>query len=517
MKTWNAVNPATGEQGETIHSLELHDMDEVMKRAQEAFERWSRMDVRERLPFFRRLRYHLTEQLDAYAREIAWSTGKPLVEAAATELLVVIDSIRYIEKHAIRALRDRKVKTPIILIGKKSTISYEPRGTVLVISPWNYPFLLAMAPMLSALIAGNAVILKPSEVTPLVGKLIAEAFAQAGFPEGLVQLAQGDGSVGAALIAGNPDYIVFTGSVQTGKRVQQEAAKRLIPTTLELGGKDPMIVFADAHIERAVRGAVWGALTNSGQTCMAVERLYVQRPIYKSFVGQLQAEVEQLLKRQGGDGDLGSMTFPKQVEIVKEHLADALVKGAELVQGLKPETWNTAPDQGLYLEPIILTNVSPDMRIMSEETFGPVICVAPFDTEEEAIALANDSSYGLNASVWTRDLAKGRRCAAMLQSGMVCVNTVIVNIANPYLPYGGVKNSGVGRVHGDAGLRMFCQEKSVVLDSGRQASEINWYPYTGKYSSFIRLIQGLYGKRRSLAGFSLAFLELLRKSKSYRK
>ncbi|WP_253957364.1 aldehyde dehydrogenase family protein [Paenibacillus oleatilyticus] len=508
---WRAVNPATGEEGEEIRATPLEAVDPMMQKAKTTSARWRQTPVAERLTYLRRIRYYITEHFEECAELIVEATGKPLVEAATHELFIVADAIKHVESCAVKTLKTRKAKTPLTLFGKQSAISYHPRGVVLVIAPWNFPFQLAMIPALSALTAGNSVIIKPSEVTPLVGKLMERIFAAAGFPEGLVQIAHGDGTLGARLIEAEPDYIFFTGSVQTGARIQQEAAKRLIPTTLELGGKDPMIVFADANLERAVRGAVWGSLANSGQACISVERIYVERSVYADFTARLKQEVSRLRQNGTEDTDLGSMTFSKQVDIVSEHVRHALAEGAELECGIHPEQWRLT--QGLQVQPIVLTQVNPQMKVMREETFGPVMNVMPFDHEMEAVELANDSSFGLNASVWSRDLTKARRVADLLECGGVCINDVMVTIANPYLPFGGIKRSGIGRYHGEEGLTLFCHQKAVVLDRGTKPAEVNWFPYAGKYPVFGRLIKSWYGSRRSLLGFIRAYLELMRKSK----
>jgi acyl-CoA reductase-like NAD-dependent aldehyde dehydrogenase len=365
-----------------------------------------------------------------------------------------------------------------------------------------------MVPMLSALAAGNTVILKPSEVTPLVGKCIEELFEKAGLPEGVVQVAHGGKEVGAAFTNGKPDYIFFTGSVRTGKIIQQIAAENLIPTTLELGGKDPMIVFADAHLERAAKGVAWAAFTNSGQVCMSAERLYVEKTIFPQFLALLKKEIKNLKQGNDQNSDVGSMTFPAQLQIVKDQLEDALSKGARLETGLPPERWAN----GMYLPLTVVTNVNHQMKIIQEESFGPLLPVLPFDNEEEAIGLANDTVYGLNASVWTNDKEKARRVASKLISGAVVINDAIISIANHGLPFGGAKQSGIGRYHGDAGLRIFCHEKAIVEDNGRKKSEIHWYPYSDKFPLFLQLFRSYFQKNRDWVGFVKNYLRILKKN-----
>ncbi len=505
---WQVCAPATGELIGELDPTPIGEIPDIYARARAAFPAWAGLPIGQRLVYLRRLRLLMAEQMERITQVVADSAGKTKVEAITADIMPVLDAIAHMERHAAKTLGRQKHPTPMTLVGKRSYVEYIPRGVVLVISPWNYPLQLAMIPMLSALAAGNAVILKPSEVTPMVGRLIEELFAQAGFPAGVVQVAHGGGQLGAALTASRPDYIFFTGSVRTGKMVAAQAARDLIPTTLELGGKDPMIVFADANLERAVQGAMWGAFTNSGQVCMSVERLYVERPLYERFVSRLVEEVKKLRQGADNDADLGSMTFPAQLDLVRDHLDGALARGARLLTGVKPEEWNHS--RGLFIPPTVLVDVTPDMMIMQEESFGPLLPIIPFDTEEEAIRLANDTRFGLNASVWSSDIAKAQRVASQIVAGAVVVNDVIVTTANHHLPFGGVKESGWGRYHGEIGLRSFCHEKSVMVSRGRQLTELQWYPYRGKYALLQSLFRSYYGERRDLPRFLLSFLRLLR-------
>ena len=486
----------------------IQSVPQLYEKAQKAFEQWSDMDLKKRISLIRRLRFVITENLDEIVDAITKDTGKVELEALSADILPVLDGLEYIEKNATKILSPKRRKTPLLLLNKRSFVEYMPRGVVLVISPWNYPFQLSMIPVVSAIVSGNCAILKPSEVTPLVGAVIENLFHQANFTANVVQVAQGDGSLGSALIDFGPDYIFFTGSVRTGKIVQEKAARKLIPTTLELGGKDPMIVFADANIDRAVDGALWGAFTNCGQVCMSVERLFVQNSIYQQFVDKI-VEKTNALTQGSGDFDLGSLTLEQQKNIVKEHVQDALNKGAKMLTGLPPEAWSG----DLFIRPIILTNVNQDMKILSEETFGPVLPIIPFDTEEEVVLLANKSNYGLSSSVWTSDQERARRIAKKLLAGNVVINDVIVSVANHYLPFGGVKQSGIGRYHSEIGLRNFCHEKAVLIDKGKRPFELQWYPYKDKYPAFYTLIKSLYGKRRAWLKVANSGLKLLKQAK----
>lgn len=501
------VAPATGKVIAEIEETQLHDVPLFYQHGREAFAMWGALSVAERMDYFKKLKQLMVEEMDKIARTISEDTGKVLTESIVADIMPTLDAIDHIIKHAEKVLSRQKAKTPLLLIGKKSYIEYMPRGVVLVISPWNYPLQLAMVPMISALAGGNTVILKPSEVTPLVGKLIEDLFQRSGFPDGVVQVAHGGKEVGAAFTAGKPDYIFFTGSVRTGKIIQQQAARDLIPTTLELGGKDPMIVCSDANLERAAKAAAWGAFTNSGQVCMSAERLYVERNVYDRFLELLKKEVNSLVQGNDEDADIGSMTFPAQKEIVKEQLDEALERGAKLETGVEPEQWK----DGMFLPLTVVTGVEQDMKIIQEETFGPLLPVVPFDSEEEAVSYANGTVYGLNASVWTKDKQKARRIATKLVSGAVVINDVIISVANHGLPFGGTKESGIGRYHAEGGLRIFCHEKAVMEDMGFMDTEIQWYPYKGKYPLFLSLFKSYFNDKRDWMGFARSYIALLRK------
>ena len=505
----SVVAPATGEVIAEIEETPVQEVPFFYQKAKDGFGNWSSLTISERTGYLRKLKKLMVDEMDQIAKVISDDTGKVLTESIVADIMPTLDAIDHIIRHAEKVLSRKKVKTPLLLFGKKSFIEYMPRGVVLVISPWNYPLQLAMVPMISALAGGNSVILKPSEVTPLVGKSIEDLFRRSGFPEGTVQVAHGGKEVGAAFTAGKPDYIFFTGSVRTGKIIQQQAAKDLIPTTLELGGKDPMIAFEDANIDRAVKAAAWGAFTNSGQVCMSAERLYVERSIYGKFLEKLKKEVNSLQQGNDINSDVGSMTFPGQKDVVKAQLDEALERGAKLETGLKPSDWKG----DMFLPLTVVTEVEQDMKIIQEESFGPLLPVVPFDTEEEAITFANGTVFGLNASVWTNDKEKARRVASRLVSGAVVINDVLITVANHGLPFGGTKESGIGRYHSEAGLRIFCHEKAIMEDMGIMKSEIQWYPYKGKYPLFLDLFKSYFSEKRDWFTFVKNYIALLKSNK----
>ncbi len=443
----------------------------AVARARSASTGWAAQSFAARAAHLLAVRDRLLERAEQLVEIICAETGKQRAEAVTTELMAVCETIDWYARHGGRLLRSRSV-APGTMAHKSARVRYEPLGVVGVISPWNYPFTLSMTPLVTALLAGNAVVLKPSEVTPTVGLAIGELFEHDQWGD-IVQVVTGGGATGEALVRSGVDKVVFTGSVRTGKRVMAAAADSLTPVVLELGGKDPMIVCADADLDRAARGAVWGAFQNSGQTCMSVERVYVERSVADAFIDRVIVETGNIRQDDGstGGGDIGSMTFGPQLDIVEQHLADAVDKGARIIVGGRRQERD-----GLWFDPTVLVDVDHSMDVMTEETFGPVLAIMVVDDAEEALRRANDSRYGLNSSVWTTDRQLGESLANRLHAGNVCINDCIVSYAVTGLPFGGVKESGIGRVHGPEGLREFVQTKSILSSRITGPRELWWFP-----------------------------------------
>jgi acyl-CoA reductase-like NAD-dependent aldehyde dehydrogenase len=487
VRTFDKHCPVSGDKLGQFPITDQAGVNEAVARARAAFPAWKALSVEARLGYLERLRGIILERGEAYAARISQDTGKPLVDSLMTELMSIPLFIEYYGKTAAKVLSRKKVKTPILFPGKQSYVEHFPMGVIAVIAPWNFPFQLAMVPMISALIAGNTVVLKPSEVTPLTGELIAEIFEEACLPRGVVEVVHGDGSTGAALTMADVDKIFFTGSVATGRKVMAAAAQKPIPVELELGGKDAMIVCADANLERAARAAVWGGFLNCGQMCVSVERLFVVDSVYDEFVALVKAEIARM--KIGGpaeDADMGPMTFPHQIAMVERHIDDAREKGASIATGGK-----RMDKEGQFFEPTLVLDVTPEMEIYREETFGPVLPVVRVRDEEQALALANDHQYGLTGSVWTKDIKRGLELASRLECGHANVNDLVVSVGNPMLPFGGVKNSGFGRYHGPEGLLSFTHQKAIMVDRGWLNSEPFWFPYRGKYPHMLEAFEGL--------------------------
>jgi acyl-CoA reductase-like NAD-dependent aldehyde dehydrogenase len=471
-------------------------LDGVAERAlaavSEGFAAYRHLTVADRLAELVRLKQTILERRSYIIDQLTAEVGKCRTDALIAEILGTVDWISWLERNAPRLLAPRKVKTPASLLGKKSMLVHEPLGVVLVICPWNNPFHSAITAIAAAVATGNAVVCKPSEHTPCTG-LVEEIISCSPVLRRLVRVVYGDGAMGDALIDAGPAKVFFTGSRSTGSKIMARAAAQLIPVELELGGKDSMIVFDDVPLARPVAGALWGAFTNAGQSRSAVERLLVQDTVYDRFVTALVQEAGKLVVRidDSGDADTGRMTAAFHRDKMIAHLRDAQRRGARLRYGRIPD------DGSLLVEPVIVDLVSTDMLLWREETFGPVLPVMPFTGEAEAVRVANDTGYGLCASVFTKDSRRAMRVARALEVGGVSINNVNMSERNPGLPFGGVKESGFGRLRGPEGLLGFTTSKAVLIDRSSPQIEANWYPYTTeKFRRFNRFIDALYTSRR---------------------
>lgn len=469
-------DPATGDELGRARLFSPEDVAAAVQRARAAQPQWSSLSFKERGKLILRARELLLERIDELGLLISRETGKPISEAISMEIVPTLDAMYYLARKAAKLLRPQKIDIGQYgLMGRSSRIVYKPVGVVGIISPWNFPLATPAEEIVMALVAGNSVVLKPSELTTLTALKLGDVFRDAGIPNDVLEIVTGDGTTGGALIDAHVDKIMFTGSVATGKRVAAAAAKYLTPVVLELGGKDPMIVLEDADVPNAARGAVWGAFANSGQACASVERCYVHEAIAPQFLARVLAETQTLKQDVGtkADTDVGAMTNERQLQIVEEHVADAVERGARVVSGGK----RVAGSAGFFYPPTVLTSVDHRMKIMRDETFGPVLPVMTFKTEDEAVRLANDSVFGLTASVWTRDIARGRRIAEQVAAGTVMVNEVLYTHGIAQTPWGGVKESGYGRTHGRAGLLELVNPHHIHVNRFSSLPDLWWFRY----------------------------------------
>jgi acyl-CoA reductase-like NAD-dependent aldehyde dehydrogenase len=489
-----SINPGTGQPLGEVPDMTAEEVRAAVATARAAQGPWGALTIEQRcrrvLKFAEVLMARAEDVIDLLVRE----GGKTRLEALGMEVVLVADLVRYFAKHAPEMLAP--VPVPLHLMKHRASyLHFVPRGVVGVIAPWNFPFSIPIGETMMALMAGNAVVLKPSEVTPLIAGKARELYLAADLPPELFQVVTGRGGAGAALIDAGIDYCVFTGSVATGKKVAAACGERLIPCTLELGGKAPAIVCHDADLDRAAQAITWGGFANSGQVCASVERVYAVSSVHDQLVDKIVHETRGL--RQGDassslqDVDVGAMAWDRQVDNVEKLVDSAVGQGAHVETGGKRK-----PGPGLFFEPTVLTGCKQDMDVMRKEIFGPVIPIMRVESEDEAVKLANDSQLGLLAYVFTRDRERGRRLAERIEAGTVMVNDVLNTYACPETPWGGVKQSGIGRTHSVIGLREMCETRHVNHDRVALGREVWWYPYKeGTFRALLRGARLLFGKR----------------------
>jgi succinate-semialdehyde dehydrogenase / glutarate-semialdehyde dehydrogenase len=470
-------NPVTGAEVGRVPLADAGEVAAAVERAREAGRWWADLGFAERRRRLLRWRARITRELSGIADLIRAENGKP-VDQGVVEAVGAVSTLDWAARHARRVLRRRRAGRVLVALEAASRVEYQPYGVVGVIGPWNYPVLVPMSSIAYALAAGNAVVYKPSEYTPVVGQWLVDTFAEEVGEHQVLQAVHGGGEVGSALCHAGVDKLSFIGSTATARKVMAACAQSLTPVTIEAGGKDAMIVDSDADLDTAADSGVWGALTNTGQSCVGIERVYAVDSVYDQFVSRLVAKVRQLRIDDTEHSDLGPITMPAQVEVIRRHLDDALARGARALVG------GGSAVQPPFVHPTVLVDVPPDALIMREETFGPVLTISRVADADEALRLANNSGYGLGGAVFGRKRAMS--IARRLRSGMASVNHTLGFAAVPSVPWGGVGSSGVGRVRGDDGLREFSQAKSVVVRQARPV--VPWSSFNRTAKDIKRLI-----------------------------
>lgn len=472
------TNPATLEPLYEIECQNKEDVDAVIAKARAAQPAWAALSIEQRCEYMFKLRDVILDKQEELVKVVIGETGKPMQDALTFEVWAVCAFISYWCQQAPKTLSDEVSRPPGLMgLMKKVHTSYKPLGVVGVIAPWNGPFVLTANPCIQAMLAGNAIVAKGSEMTPFSSKILEDFCKEAGFPDGVCNVLMGDGMTGGALTSSaNVDKISFTGSVATGKKVAMACIEHLTPYSLELGGKDAMIVCADANIDEAAHGAVWGSCVNTGHFCCGTERIYVEAPVYDEFVAKVTDIVKAMRQGQkhGVNEDIGSVFWDKQMSIIESHVEDAKKRGGKVLAGgqRNPE------EKGLYFEPTVMVDVDEESDLIQLETFGPIMPIAKVADVEDAIAKANNSSYGLHGSVWTKDKNKGIEIAKRVETGSMAVNDIGMMYGVANAPFGGVKESGVGSVNGANGLRAYAHGMPIIV--GRYGGSDSGYPHDQK-------------------------------------
>jgi succinate-semialdehyde dehydrogenase/glutarate-semialdehyde dehydrogenase len=473
-----SVNPATGDTLSWVDATPPDRIASIVARARAVQKSWADVAIADRCNLLKKLREQIFATRDALADAVVRESGKPRSEALFSDIFVSLDTAAYLAAHAAKILSAERVPHHNIAAKAKSgELRHEPLGVIGIISSWNYPLAIPLGQIIPAVVAGNAVVCKTSDFTPQCGALIEKLFVNAGFPNDLITVIQGGAEVGRALIDATPDKVLFTGSVETGRRVAEACATRLIPAVLELGGKDAMIVLADANLEIAASGAVWGSFTNCGQVCLSVERIFVEQSVAEKFASLCVKKTKKLRVGPGTDPstDVGPLIRPHHVQRMTALIQDAVAGGAKVLCGGNPR-----PDLGPnFFEPTVIIDVDSASRLFQEETFGPILAIQHVASADEAVARANDSRFALAASVWTADSTRGRAIAAQLRAGSVMINDAISYYAIAEAPHGGCGLSGWGRTHGKTGLLEMVQTKYIDVDRTPGRAKPWWFRYGG--------------------------------------
>lgn len=470
-QTIRSFNPATGEFLGEVQAATPEEITQVVDKAKRASVGWANTSFRQRAKLLLKIREVVFKRADEIGDLIVAEVGKPKMEVMLSEVVAITDVLTYYAKNAGRLLRDKNFRLPFFRGGAKTKITLNPMGVVGIIAPWNHPFYICLSGTIQSLITGNTTVLKPSEKTPLVGHKIMEVLREAGFPEGVFNVVFGDREIGECLVRSEIDKVLFTGSAAAGRRIMRNSSERLHSITLELGGSDPALVLSDAHVDNAVSGVIWGRFFNAGQSCCAVKRVYVEEGIASEFIDKLVSKAKRIRVGNGMDPktEMGPLIDRSQLNTLQDQVEDARSKGANILCG-----GEQLKDLGeLFYAPTVLTNVNPSMRVLNEEVFGPALPVATVKNEEEAIFEANNTDFGLAASIWTNDLDRGRRIARRLQAGTVWVNDVMV--IEPRMPWKGIKQSGIGQTSSYFGLLDFINVKTISVNR-EEHRQVYWYP-----------------------------------------
>jgi succinate-semialdehyde dehydrogenase / glutarate-semialdehyde dehydrogenase len=483
-----STNPATGAEAGRFPVASADDVARAVERAREAARWWASLGFAGRKERLLRWRALLAQQVTELADLVNREAGKPVAEGVV-EAVAAIEHVDWAARNARRVLGPRRVRTRLVLAEFSAHLEYQPFGVVGVIGPWNYPIVTPLGSIAYALAAGNAVVYKPSEYTPAVGQWLADSFARVVPEHPVFQIVHGLGDVGAAICAAGVGKVAFTGSSATARKVMAACAETLTPVLMEAGGKDAMIVDSDADLDKAAEAAVWGGLTNAGQTCIGIERVYAVEPVYDAFVAKVVERAGKLTVGPGGGADIGPITMPAQLDIIRRHIDDALARGGRAVLG-GPEAV-----QPPYVKPTILVDVPEDSAAVREETFGPTLTIRRVRDADEAVELANAVSYGLGGSVFGRRRAVA--IARRLRSGMTAINSALTFVGMSTLPFGGVGDSGFGRIHGDDGLREFGRAKAITRRRGPSLLPAQTFERTPKdVDRIVKVIKLLYGRTR---------------------
>ncbi len=489
-ETFESLNPATGDVASVYPVHSEDDVRAAVDRAREAGAWWSGLSYDERAEVLHRWKGVLTRRINQLADVVHRDMGKPHPDAVL-EIAIAIDHVAWAAKHARKVLGPQRVSPGLLMFNQSASVEYHPLGVVGVIGPWNYPVFTPMGSIIYALAAGNTVVFKPSEYAPGVGTWLAGSFAEVCPEHPVLQAVTGLGPTGAALCRSGVDKLAFTGSTETGKKVMAACAETLTPVVIEAGGKDALLVDEDADLDAAADAAVWGAMSNAGQTCIGVERVYVHERVYDEFLTRIEEQARELRAHHDLESDLGPITMPKQLDVIRAHIVDALARGGRAVLG------GVGAVGDRFVQPTVLVDVPEDSSAVTEETFGPTMTVKKVASMDEAVRLTNATRYALGSTVFSR--RRGTELARRIRSGMTAVNSVISFAAIPALPFGGVGDSGFGRIHGADGLREFCYAKAIARQRFKPPMLLTTFRRTDKTDrAFVQLITLLHGRGSSL-------------------